>query len=214
MDWSENLNIFEPHKTFPLIFNGKIDGVSGEDLSPRFTNPLGKWLLVGGWATPLKNMKVNWDDYKPNINGKIKNGNKTTNQKRSIFDLDTGGFIPRNSLCWTKTPPRWIVPQICGLNRGRYPSCFSFWLFHSVAIAGKKWWIICLLNTSCCKWFLGVHFWFDFGMWGWKIETLRHPPWLWYPSLTRKHHRILRITGSSDSQTLRYPLLLSPVFQH
>ena len=20
-------------------------------------------LLVGGWATPLKNMKVNWDDY-------------------------------------------------------------------------------------------------------------------------------------------------------
>ena len=23
--------------------------------------------LVGGWATPLKNMKVNWDDYKPNI---------------------------------------------------------------------------------------------------------------------------------------------------
>ena len=22
-----------------------------------------KLLLVGGWATPLKNMKVNWDDY-------------------------------------------------------------------------------------------------------------------------------------------------------
>ena len=35
--------------------------------------------LVGGWATPLKNMKVNWDDI-PNINGKIKNGNQTTNQ--------------------------------------------------------------------------------------------------------------------------------------
>ena len=29
--------------------------------------------LVGGWATPLKNMKVNWDDEIPNINGKIKN---------------------------------------------------------------------------------------------------------------------------------------------
>ena len=28
--------------------------------------------LVGGWATPLKNMKVNWDDQQPNINGKIK----------------------------------------------------------------------------------------------------------------------------------------------
>ena len=28
--------------------------------------PLGYMLyaiLVGGWATPLKNMKVNWDDY-------------------------------------------------------------------------------------------------------------------------------------------------------
>ena len=41
---------------------------------------LTNWFLVGGWATPLKNMKVNWDDYKPNINGKIKNGNQTTNQ--------------------------------------------------------------------------------------------------------------------------------------
>ena len=37
-------------------------------------------LLVGGWATPVKNMKVNWDDDIPNINGKIKNGNQTTNQ--------------------------------------------------------------------------------------------------------------------------------------
>ena len=25
------------------------------------------WLLVGGWATPLKSMKVNWDDEIPNI---------------------------------------------------------------------------------------------------------------------------------------------------
>jgi len=28
--------------------------------------------LVGGWATPLKNMNVNWDDDIPNISGKIK----------------------------------------------------------------------------------------------------------------------------------------------
>ena len=27
--------------------------------------------LVGGWATPLKNRKVNWDDEIPNISGKI-----------------------------------------------------------------------------------------------------------------------------------------------
>ena len=26
-----------------------------------------QYLLVGGWATPLKNMKVNWDDDIPNI---------------------------------------------------------------------------------------------------------------------------------------------------
>ena len=36
--------------------------------------------LLGGWATPLKNMNVNWDDEIPNISGKIKNGNQTTNQ--------------------------------------------------------------------------------------------------------------------------------------
>ena len=29
-------------------------------------------ILVGGWFTPLKNMKVNWDDDIPNIDGKIK----------------------------------------------------------------------------------------------------------------------------------------------
>ena len=28
--------------------------------------------LVGGWATPLKNMNVTWDDEIPNISGKIK----------------------------------------------------------------------------------------------------------------------------------------------
>ena len=43
-------------------------------------NLVGDDLLVGGWATPLKNMKVNRDDYFPNISGKIKNGNQTTNQ--------------------------------------------------------------------------------------------------------------------------------------
>ena len=41
--------------------------------------------LVGGWATPLKNMKVNWDDEIPNISGKIKNGNQTTNQFWSVM---------------------------------------------------------------------------------------------------------------------------------
>ena len=30
-------------------------------------------ILIGGIPTPLKNMKVSWDDDIPNINGKIKN---------------------------------------------------------------------------------------------------------------------------------------------
>ena len=36
--------------------------------------------LVGGWATPLKDMNVNWDDQQPNIWENSKNGNQTTNQ--------------------------------------------------------------------------------------------------------------------------------------
>ena len=43
-------------------------------------------LLVGGWATPLKNMKVNWDDEIPNNHGKITNGNQTTNQILVVHD--------------------------------------------------------------------------------------------------------------------------------
>ena len=41
------------------------------------------WDSFTGWwarATPLKNMKVNWDDEIPFIYGTIKNGNQTTNQ--------------------------------------------------------------------------------------------------------------------------------------
>ena len=41
--------------------------------------------LVGGWFTPLKNMsQLGWWQ-QPNINGKIKNGNQTTNQFLYIF---------------------------------------------------------------------------------------------------------------------------------
>ena len=39
---------------------------------PRTDIPSYCKYLVGGWATPLKNMKVNWDDEIPNISGKIK----------------------------------------------------------------------------------------------------------------------------------------------
>ena len=41
--------------------------------------------LVGGWFTPLKNMKVNWDDEIPNISVKIKLMFQTTNQMMTYF---------------------------------------------------------------------------------------------------------------------------------
>ena len=40
-----------------------------EESSPDLTM---EHTLVGGSATPLKNMKVNWDDEIPNINGKMR----------------------------------------------------------------------------------------------------------------------------------------------
>ena len=35
-------------------------------LSTQNSWDLEEFKLVGGWATPLKNMKVSWDDYIPN----------------------------------------------------------------------------------------------------------------------------------------------------
>ena len=55
---------------------------------PTFLPISGRWAR----ATPLKNMNVNWDDEIPNINGKIKNGNQTTNQFLSSTN-DTWFFM-------------------------------------------------------------------------------------------------------------------------
>ena len=41
------------------MMSGQADSVS--ESHPAKTG--GGLKLVGGWATPLKNMKVNWDDY-------------------------------------------------------------------------------------------------------------------------------------------------------
>ena len=40
--------------------------------------------LVGAWATPLTNMKVNWDDYSLYIWENKIHGNQTTNQKHMV----------------------------------------------------------------------------------------------------------------------------------
>ena len=48
----------------------------------KFSDTLIFWLVL--W-TPLKNMKVSWDDYKPNIWENKIHGNQTTNQYRYII---------------------------------------------------------------------------------------------------------------------------------
>ena len=52
-----------------------------------------KLLLVGGWATPLKNMKVNWDDEIPNIWENKKCSKPPTSLRPSTSDV-------QNTLFW------------------------------------------------------------------------------------------------------------------
>ena len=83
--------------------------------------------LVGGQATPLKNMNVNWDDEIPNIYGKIKNGNQTTNQwwfsTQIQFVLSSRGFLapakkgrPEVSSVSSTSPPHQVVNDGRGIN--------------------------------------------------------------------------------------------------
>ena len=57
----------------------KFSAVNFDKASPKITI---NGLLVGGWATPLKNMNVNWDDEIPNIWENKIDGNQTTNQTK------------------------------------------------------------------------------------------------------------------------------------
>ena len=62
------------------------------------------FILVGGWATPLKNMKVNWDDEIPNIWENKIHGNQTTNQ------LLIGGGSPQHPQLVKKFPMTSMLP--------------------------------------------------------------------------------------------------------
>ena len=53
------LDCVQPHD----LNAGKAMGVSPWEKSGNSLFPWSNSLLVGGWATPLKNMKVHWDDY-------------------------------------------------------------------------------------------------------------------------------------------------------
>ena len=50
-------------------------------------------MLVGGWATPLKNMKVNWDDDIPNIWENKKCSKPPTSHSNVLFVLQRGSHI-------------------------------------------------------------------------------------------------------------------------
>ena len=53
---------------FPGFTGNAVCGMAGSSVRRRFLNANGEdILLVGGIPTPLKNMKVNWDDEIPNI---------------------------------------------------------------------------------------------------------------------------------------------------
>ena len=69
--------------------------------------------LVGGWATPLKNMNVNWDDEIPNINGKIKN---VPNHQPSLI-------VKKE----TTTHNFWLTSILRSILRQRKGSQLMFW---------------------------------------------------------------------------------------
>ena len=49
--------------------------------------PEGIYILVGGIPTPMKNMKVSWDDDIPNMMGNIKAMFQTTNQHIYVVNI-------------------------------------------------------------------------------------------------------------------------------
>ena len=63
------------------------------------------WLVV---STPLKNMKVSWDDDIPNIYGKIKNVPVTTNQLKAMFQTIN---VYRSRLSPSVSMELWSCPK-------------------------------------------------------------------------------------------------------
>ena len=112
-------------------------------------------LLVGGWVTPLKNMKVNWDDEIPNIWENKIHGNQTTNQILTgcspINYLFLGYPIhqPGLALPISRPPRRWhsraAPPAAAGGPSTSGARCLDRWLiggFHSHGVPQNGWFTI------------------------------------------------------------------------
>ena len=107
------------------------------DVGKTISIPKIIWLVV---STPLKNMNVNWDDDIPNISGKIKNGNQTTNQ--IIFFIGGMFTIPKWFIFVTLIYPGKLFPW----SLDRNPTSF-LWYSH---IFSSCWWtlMVCMQNNN------------------------------------------------------------------
>ena len=127
-------------------------------------------MLVGGWATPPKNMKINWDDYKPNISGKIKFMATIHHQPAS-----TKSMIP---VIW------WVFPNIYQVyhivliqfHPGMPPRYSTLWSSHWTS-TGKE----TLLNETkkdgLVSWVLDITSnWLYLVAW---LVVFRHPSEIW-----------------------------------
>ena len=77
IDHWQLLGVFELHQRLGEVTaighgGGEIPRPLGDVNTVTPWNSMGNSQLVGGWATPLKNLKVNWDDDIPNICKNIK----------------------------------------------------------------------------------------------------------------------------------------------
>ena len=91
--------------------------------------------LVGGWATPQKNMKVNWDDYSQHM-GKSKMATKSptrsinarfsigeiSNQKRPTLERESVDHHVK----WCVAVTDWIHFKKWGNSGGGYNPCISY----------------------------------------------------------------------------------------
>ena len=107
-------------------------------------------ILVGGFWPPLWKMMdfVNWDDDIPNINGKIKNGNQTTNQKfmsKIWVNLQRVWLENWSKGVWKSRWRRWRRPMMSQIT---LPPFFLDQKFKKHHILQHTWRIIQRLGSS------------------------------------------------------------------
>ena len=100
-------HFYHPKKKGVVGCGGKLvnDKRDSNDSNGHRLSQLTIWILssshlVGGWATPLKNMKVNWDDEIPNSHGKISNWWQPVTTNQSSFPFLVKKMCETTGLDW------------------------------------------------------------------------------------------------------------------